>query len=74
MFFDTIEEYNVELEEIQNILKKMEKSIGDYLGQWGTKINYEGLKQVYNIILNDWEEFLKMNEETINLNIDRKMV
>lgn len=69
MFFNTIKEYDEELKDIEDMLNDMEKRIELYPDRVLTKGNYRTLKEIYNIILNDKNDFLAMMEESINLHI-----
>ena len=69
MFFNTIKEYDEELKDIEDMLNDMEKRIELYPDRVLTKGNYRTLKEIYNIILNDKNDFLVMMEESINLHI-----
>jgi len=69
MFFKTIKEYDEELKDIEDMLNDMEKRIELYPDRVLTKGNYRTLKEIYNIILNDKNDFLAMMEESINLHI-----
>ncbi|WP_407377742.1 hypothetical protein [Methanobrevibacter sp.] len=47
----------------------MEKRLGDEPGSVARKGNYIGLKEIYEIISKDRDEFLEMMEWCINLHI-----
>ena len=59
MIFNTINEYDNELNDIKSHLEDMEKRIKQYPNRSGVCINYRGLKEVYEIISEDRESFLK---------------
>lgn len=69
MYFNTIEEYNEELNSINLMLKDMERRINSNPDDVLTKGNYRALKDIYNVILKDRDDFLKMMGENINLQI-----
>lgn len=69
MFFNTIEEYNQELNNIKTQMGDMEKRIEKYPDRPWIEGNYICLKEIYKIILKDRDEFLKMVDENINLHI-----
>ena len=74
MFFNTIEEYDKELEDIKNTLESMKNRLDEEPYSFARKGNYKGLKEVYEIILNDRNEFMKMMEDSINLHISGEEV
>ena len=69
MLFNTISEYDEELDEIKSILDSMEPRLDEEPLSFARKGNYRTLKEIYNIILNDKNDFLAMMEESINLHI-----
>lgn len=69
MLFNTIEEYDKELDDIKSTLDSMEKRLDDEPYSSIRKGNYKGLKDVYEIIRKDRDEFLEMRDENINLHI-----
>lgn len=69
MFFDTIDDYNNELCDIKNRMDGMEKRIEKYPDRPWIEGNYLCLKEIYDIIRQDRDEFLKMRDENINLHI-----
>lgn len=69
MRFETIEEYNNKLKEIEQTLSKLEPYIKKHPEELGTKDYYETYKQTYNIINND--KFLFIDEiNLINFQFD----
>ena len=69
MFFDTIDDYNNELCDIKNRMESMEKRIEKYPDRPWIEGNYFCLKQIYDMICQDRDDFLKMRDENINLHI-----
>ncbi|MEE0934619.1 MAG: hypothetical protein U0L42_03005 [Methanobrevibacter sp.] len=69
MFFNTIEEYDIKLNDIKSTLDSMEKRLDEEPYSDIRKSNYEGLMHVYRIILKDRDDFLEMMDENINLHI-----
>lgn len=69
MFFDTIDEYNNELCDIKNRMDSMEKRIEKYPDRPWIEGNYLCLKEIYDVIRQDKDTFLKMRDENINLHI-----
>ncbi len=69
MFFNTIDEYDKELEDIKSTLDSMEKRLDEEPYSSIRKGNYRGFQELYKIILKDRDEFLKMMDENINLHI-----
>lgn len=69
MFFNTIEEYDKELADIKLRMNSMEKRIEKYPDRTWIQGNYRGFKELYEIIINDRNEFLKMMKENITLHI-----
>lgn len=74
MFFNTIEEYDEELKDIKSTLDSMEKRLDEGPYSFARKGNYRGLKEVYEIILKDRDDFLEMMGENINLHICGEVV
>jgi len=74
MFFNTIKEYDEELKNMGDMLKDMEKRIELYPDRVLTKGNYRTLKEIYTIILNDKNDFLRMMDDSINLHISGEEV
>ena len=69
MFFNTIDEYDKELEGIKSTLDSMEERLDEEPYSSIRKGNYKGLKEVYEIIRQDRDDFVKMMDENINLHI-----
>ena len=69
MFFNTIDEYNHELNDIKTQMEDMEKRIEKYPDRPWIEGNYICLKEIYKIILKDRDDFVKMMDENINLHI-----
>ena len=69
MFFNTINEYDEKLDEINVHLSEMKESIEKNPDKEGIKINYDGLKYIFDLISNDRENFLKMTNENVNVHI-----
>ena len=74
MFFNTIEDYDKELEDIKFTLDSMEKRLDEEPYSDIRKGNYKGFKELYNMILEDRNMFLEMKNENINLHICGEMV
>lgn len=69
MFFSTIEEYNKELSDIKSTLDSMESRFDEEPKSEIRKANHKGLKEIYDIILKDKEDFIEMMNENINLHL-----
>lgn len=69
MFFNTIKEYDEKLDEINVHLSEMKELIEKNPDKEGIKINYDGLKYIFDLISNDRENFLKMTNENVNVHI-----
>ena len=74
MFFNTIEEYNEELNNIRSRMSSMEKRMEKYPERTWIGGNYRGFKELHEIILKDRDNFLEMMDENINLHICGEMV
>ena len=74
MLFNTIEKYDKELNDIKSRMESMEKRIEKYLDKIWIVGNYRSFKELYDIILKDRDEFLKMMDENINLHISGENV
>jgi hypothetical protein len=74
MFFNTIKEYDEELKNMEDMLNDMEKRIELYPDRVLTKGNYRTLKEIYTIIFNDKNDFLRMMDDSINLHISGEEV
>lgn len=68
MRYETLEEYNKELDEMEKSLAEMEEYLEKHPEKFGTRGNYETYKYVYNIFKNEKVEFLKEINE-INLHL-----
>ena len=60
MIYNTIEEYDKELDEMRSRLEDMKKRMKQYPERTGIGLNYKSFKQAYDIISKDREDFLKM--------------
>lgn len=69
MFFNTLEEYDEELDDIKTTLNSMEERLDEEPYSFARKGNYRGLKEIYEIIQKDRDKFLRMMDENINLHI-----
>ena len=69
MFFNTINEYDEELLDIKSTMDSMKKRLNEEPYSDIRKVNYYGLMEIYQIILKDRDEFVKMMGENINLHI-----
>lgn len=69
MLFNTIEKYDKELNDLKSRMDSMEKRIEKYPDKIWIVGNYRSFKELYDIILKDRDEFLKMMDENINLHI-----
>lgn len=69
MFFNTLEEYDKELNDIKSRMDSMEKRMEKYPERTWINGNYRGFKELYKIILKDRDKFLEMMDENINLHI-----
>lgn len=68
MRYETLEEYNEELNEMESSLAEMEEYLEEHPEKFGTRGNYETYKYVYNIYKNEKMEFLnEINEINIHL-------
>ena len=63
MIFNTIEEYDKELDEISFRLERMKERMKQYPERTGIELNYKSFKQLYGIISKDREDYLKMMTE-----------
>jgi hypothetical protein len=63
MIFNTIEEYDDELKDIESRLEAMEVRMKKYPERTGIKLNYKSFKQLHDIISKDREDFLKMMDK-----------
>ena len=70
MMFNTIEEYDNELTEINARLVNMEERMEKYPDRHWIKGNYNALKQIYDIILKDCEKFLDIMGDNANIHLD----
>ena len=74
MLFNTIEKYDKELNDIKSRMESMEKRIEKYPDKIWIVGNYRSFKELYDIILKERDEFLKMMDENINLHISGENV
>ena len=73
MKFKTLEKYDAEIKDIENILNDMEKYIEKHPSDLGTAGNYDSLKYVYNILKKDQTNFIKQINQ-INLKLDGNLL
>jgi hypothetical protein len=69
MIFNTIEEYDHELNEMRSRLEGMEERMKQYPERTGIQLNYKSFKQLHDIISKDREGYLKMIEENTNFHV-----
>lgn len=69
MSFKTIEEYDDELREMESRLDGMEERIKEHPERKGIALNYKSFKQLYDIVSNDREEYLRMVEENTDFHV-----
>ena len=62
MLFNSIEEYDAELEGIKSRMASMEKRMESCPERTWIGGNYRGYNELYKIILKDREEFLEKNK------------
>lgn len=62
MIFNTIEEYDNELNEIKSRLDDMEDSLEKYPERIWNKGNRDALQNLYDIISKDREDFIKKDK------------
>ena len=72
MIFNTLEEYDNELNEMCFRLKGMKERMKEYPGT-GIELNYYSFKQLYDIILKDREDYLKIIGENTNLHVSSEI-
>ena len=69
MIFNTIEEYDRELNEMRSRMEGMKKRMKQYPKRTGIQLNYRSFEQLYDIFSKDREDFLKMNDENEDVNV-----
>lgn len=72
MIFNTIDEYDDELRDIESRLQRMEERMKKYPERTGTKINYNSFKQLHDIISKDRDDYLRMMEENVAFHVKDK--
>ena len=72
MLFNTIEEYDNDLNDIESRLHSMEERMKQYPERKGIAINYNSFKQLHDIILKDREDYLKMIGENTNFHVNNE--
>lgn len=72
MLFNTIEEYNNDLNDIESRLHSMEERMKQYPERKGIAINYNSFKQLHDIILKDREDYVKMLEENTKVHFNNE--
>jgi hypothetical protein len=70
MLFNTIEEYNNDLNDIESRLHSMEERMKQYTERKGIAINYNSFKQLHDIILKDREDYVKMLGENTKVHFN----
>lgn len=70
MMFNTIEEYDDELNEIKSRLEDMEERMEKYPERIWNKGNHDSLQNVYDIISKDREDYLRMMEENVAFHVN----
>lgn len=70
MLFNTIEEYNNDLNDIESRLHSMEERMKQYPERKGIAINYNSFKQLHDIILKDREDYVKMLGENTKVHFN----
>ena len=70
MLFNTIEEYNNDLNDIESRLHSMEERMKQYPERKGIAINYNSFKQLHDIILKDCEDYVKMLGENTKVHFN----
>ena len=69
MIFNTIEEYDNELNEMSFRLEAMKERMNEYPERTGIELNYNSFKQLHDIILKDRDDYLKMISENTNFHV-----
>lgn len=59
MIFNTIEEYDMELNEMHSRLEGMKERMKQYPERTGIQLNYRSFKQLHDIISKDREDYLR---------------
>lgn len=72
MLFNTIEEYNNDLNDIESRLHSMEERMKQYPERKGIAINYNCFKQLHDIILKDREDYVKMIGENTKVHFNNE--
>ena len=72
MLFNTIEEYNNDLNDIESRLHSMEERMKQYPERKGIAINYNSFKQLHDIILKDREDYVKMLGENTKVHFNNE--
>ena len=72
MLFNTLEEYNRELKDIELELKETNEYLKKHPEKHGTKGNYETMKYIYGIFLKDKNEFIN-NVNNFNLKFENEL-
>ena len=72
MLFNTIEEYNNDLNDIESRLHSMEERMKQYPERKGIAINYNSFKQLHDIILKDREDYVKMLGENTKVQFNNE--
>lgn len=69
LIFNTLEEYDSELNKMNKLLNRMENRIQNHPENIGTLGNYHSMNHLYNIYLEDKQKFIKeMNKIKLNIN------
>lgn len=69
MIFNTIEDYDNELNEMRFRLDGMKERMEQYPERTGIELNYNSFKQLHDIISKDRDDYLKMIEENTNFHV-----
>ena len=69
MIFNTIEEYDNELNEMSFRLEGMKERMKQYPERSGIELNYNSFKQLHDIISKDRDVYLKMIAENTNFHV-----
>lgn len=72
MLFNTIDEYDNELTDIESRLRGMEERMKQYPERRGISINYYSIKQLQDIILKDREDHVKMIGENTKVHVNNE--
>lgn len=72
MLFNTIDEYDNELTDIESRLRGMEERMKQYPERRGISINYNSIKQLQDIILKDREDHVKMIGENTKVHVNNE--